>query len=271
VVFSGGEPLLHSNLFLLADHLREAGIRVTLLSTGQRLAELAEKVAFHTDDTILSLDGPELVHDDIRRVKGAFRTMVQGLNQVRKYRPDYALSCRTTVQRRNFTLLRQTLLAARSAGFDSISYLAADVASEAFNRSRGWNQARQRQVAVPRDEIANLEHEIEQLIREHSAEIESGFLRESPEKLRRIVHHFRVQCGEVQAIAPRCNAPWVSAVVEADGAVRPCFFHAPLGSIQDRSLLDVVNSSDGLRFREKLVVEENSICQRCVCSLYLER
>ena len=36
VIFSGGEPLLHSHLFSLCDVLREKGIKVTLLSTGQR-------------------------------------------------------------------------------------------------------------------------------------------------------------------------------------------------------------------------------------------
>src|SRR5689334_3090440 len=34
VVFTGGEPLMHSNLFALADLLRGRGIKVTILSTG---------------------------------------------------------------------------------------------------------------------------------------------------------------------------------------------------------------------------------------------
>jgi len=72
VVFSGGEPLLHANVFNLSDLLREIGIRVTLLSTGLLLKPHAREVATRTNDTILSLDGPETIHNQIRRVKGAF-------------------------------------------------------------------------------------------------------------------------------------------------------------------------------------------------------
>jgi MoaA/NifB/PqqE/SkfB family radical SAM enzyme len=270
VVLSGGEPLLHSDLFSLTHLLRKEGIRVTLLSTGQRLAELAAKIALQTDDAILSLDGPEQVHDKIRRVEGAFQNLARGIRAVREHRLSYPFSCRTTVQRQNFRLLRQTLWAAHSAGFDSISFLAADLTSAAFNRPGGWSETRRHEVGIPIDEIAGLEDEIECLIQEHAPDIRSGYIRESPEKLRRIAHHFRAHWGEIQPIAPRCNAPWVSAVVEADGTVRPCFFHKALGNLQTQSLVEVINSDEAQRFRRGLNVATNAICQRCVCSLHFE-
>jgi Fe-coproporphyrin III synthase len=269
VVFSGGEPLLHSNLFALTGLLRTAGIRVTLLSTGQRLSDFSAQVARHTDDSILSLDGPESVHDAIRRVTGAFRKLVLGMEEVRRHKPDYPFSCRTTVQRANFRYLRQTLETARSAGFDSISYLAADVTSTAFNHPESWNERDREKVAVPKEDIIDLENEIEHLIQEHASAIESGFILESPEKLRRIVRHFKAQCCIVEPAAPRCNAPWVSAVVEADGTVRPCFFHRAVGNIRNQPLVEIVNNSEALLFRKSLDVETNPTCQRCVCSLYL--
>jgi MoaA/NifB/PqqE/SkfB family radical SAM enzyme len=164
--------------------------------------------------------------------------------------------------------LRQTLLTARSAGFDSISFLAADVTSSAFNRPETWDKIRQAKVALDKDQVALLEDEVERLIREHGSEIESGFVRESPEKLRRIVHHFRAQVDLAEPVSPKCNAPWVSAVVESDGTVRPCFFHKSIGNIGDASLLQVINGPDGIRFRDQLDVAANPTCRRCVCSLY---
>jgi radical SAM protein with 4Fe4S-binding SPASM domain len=69
-------------------------------------------------------------------------------------------------------------------------------------------------------------------------------------------------------VAPRCNAPWVSAAVEADGTVRPCFFHPPIGKVDQRTTLgDVLNSEEAVRFRGSLDVASNPICRRCVCSL----
>lgn len=270
VVFSGGEPLLHSNIFALAALLRSVGIRVTLLSSGQLLSDFATQLAEHTDDTILSLDGPEPVHDVIRRVKGAFRSLVRGIEEVRGRRASYPFSCRTTVQRENYRHLRETLRAAKSMGVESISFLAADVTSTAFNRPNPWSQTKQRSIVIPEDGISAFEEEVENLIQEHAPDIESGFLRESPSKLRRLVLHARAQHNQLQPVAPRCNAPWISAVVEADGTVRPCFFHRSIGNVHDHSLADILNSQEALRFREQLDIQSDPICQRCVCSLYLE-
>src|SRR6185312_9975980 len=64
-----------------------------------------------------------------------------------------------------------------------------------------------------------------------------------------------------------CNAPWVSAVVEADGTVRPCFFHRPVGAVNGLRLEQVLNGPEAVQFRRNLDVATNSVCQRCVCSL----
>jgi Fe-coproporphyrin III synthase len=269
VVLSGGEPLLHSHLFGLCDLLRELGIRVTLLSTGLLLKPHAREVATRTNDTIVSLDGPEPIHDQIRRVKGAFARLSEGVADVKRCRPTYSFSCRTTVQRANFRYLRKTVAAARAVGFESLSFLAADVTSTAFNRPGGWNETRQNQIALSGEEIPLLADEMDALIRDCAGEIETGFVRESPEKLRRIVYHFRAHLGGTEAISPKCNAPWVSAVIESDGSVRPCFFHKVLGNIHDNTLLEVLNGAEAIQFRQELDIPTNPICRRCVCSLHL--
>ncbi|MEW5974737.1 MAG: radical SAM protein [Acidobacteriota bacterium] len=270
VVFSGGEPLLHSNLFALCELLKSRNVQTTLLSTGRRLKECARQVVQWVDDVILSLDGPAPVHDRIRRVRGAYGQMVEAIHEIRRHNPLFPIACRSTVQRNNFRYLRDTLKAARLAGFDSISFLAVDLVSSAFNRADGWGPERQSQISLSNDEISELESEIESLIGDHADEIRSGFLKESPAKLRRIVDHFRAHLGLVDPVAPRCNAPWVSAVIEADGTVRPCFFHGSLGNVREASLTAILNAPSSLRFRQDLDVSQNPVCQRCVCSLYWE-
>jgi len=260
---------LHSHLFSLCGLLRENGIKVTLLSTGQRLKELSQEISEHTDGTILSLDGPEPVHDTIRRVKGAFAQMKDGVLAVRRVHPRYSFSGRVTVQRVNFPFLRETVHAGRTLGLDSISFLAVDASSNAFNRPTAWDAKRQQQVVIPRNQLSELEEEIENLIREFHEDIQSGFIRESPDKLRRIAHHFRRLAGQEPPCSPRCNAPWVSTVIEANGEVRPCFFHETLGNIHQQELREILNGPKALRFRESLDVKTNPICQHCVCSLYL--
>ncbi len=266
VVFSGGEPLMHSDLPALSKLLRAEGIRVTLLTAGLLLERFAGDVAEHTDDVIISLDGPAEIHDRIRGVPGAFRRLERGVAALRSHRP-IPIQARCTVQRTNASHLRRAVRTARERGLNAISFLAADVHSEAFNRPGGWPQAREGQVALNSREVDDLHAEVESLIQEFPAEIRSGFVVENPKKLRRIVSHFRARLGQAEAVAPRCNAPWFSAVIETDGTYRPCFFHSPLGNIQDGPLHEILNNPRAIEFRRHLDVSRNPICRRCVCSL----
>ncbi len=268
VVFSGGEPLMHSDLFRLAALLRERSVTTTLLTTGLLLERDADNVGESIDEVIVSLDGPAAIHDDIRRVPNAFYTMAAGVSCLTE-RFSTPVHARCTVQRRNREALCDTVESAGIIGVDSISFLAADLTSEAFNRPAELPADRQTDFAPNVDELQELEEEIETLISEYEDDIADGFIREDAGKLRRIVKHFRAHHGLEVPVAPRCNAPWVSAVVESDGTVRPCFFHKPIGNARD-GLAAALNSSAALSFREGLDVASNPVCRRCVCSLHYE-
>jgi len=123
VVFSGGEPLMHSDLFRLASTLRRKNIRVTMLSTGLLLERNAQRIIDNIDDVIVSLDGPQEIHDRIRRVAGAYERLAAGVAALR----SIPVAARSTVQRQNHAHLRDTVEAAKGLGLKSISFLAADI------------------------------------------------------------------------------------------------------------------------------------------------
>lgn len=268
VVFSGGEPLMHSDLFRLAEMLREKSIRVTVLSTGLLLKRHAQKLAAGVDDLIVSLDGPPAVHDEIRRVPGAFSALQDGIGEVKRWNHLLPVSARCTVQKRNHACIQETASAAKELGLASISFLGADLTSEAFNRPEAWGAVRQSQIALSLEEIETLERELDSLNETWSG---TGFVLENREKLQRIATHFKAHLGICKPVAPKCNAPWVSAVVEADGTVRPCYFHPPIGSLRSQSLTQVLNGFEAQRFRASLDVDSNPVCRRCVCSLHLRQ
>jgi sulfatase maturation enzyme AslB (radical SAM superfamily) len=180
-----------------------------------------------------------------------------------------AVRARCTVQKANHRSLCAVVQSAKEMTLNSISFLAADLTSDAFNRPQAWSSEHQNRVALDDREVDALEAEIERLISEHGLDIESGFVVESASKLRRIVLHFRAHLGEAQHVAPRCNAPWVSAVIEASGEVRPCFFHPSLGNVHNQTLQEILNGPEGLRFRASLDVATNPVCRQCVCSLHI--
>lgn len=266
VVLSGGEPLMHSDLRTLCAFLRELDVRLTLLTTGLLLTKRAVEVAECFDDVIVSLDGPAAIHDGIRRVKGAFQFIQSGVADIRELRPGMKVTARTTVQKANHRHLRETVVGAKTIGLGGISFLAADLTSEAFNRSLLWPVERQNEIALTANEVQVLEDEIEKLIANHAQEIRTGYIAESASKLHRIVNHFKAHLGHARNQSPACNAPWVSAVIETDGSVRPCFFHRAVGNIHEADFLDIMNGGNARAFRDSLNIDENPICRRCVCS-----
>jgi Fe-coproporphyrin III synthase len=267
VVLTGGEPLLHNDLAALCNFFREQNIRLTLLTTGLLLHKRAEEIANLFDDIIVSLDGPQGIHDTIRRVSGAYNLIHNGIAAIRNHSPSIPITGRTTIQKANYRHLRGTVDAARALGLDSISFLAADLTSEAFNRPLLWPGERQNEIALTLEETKALEEEIENLILEYEIDIAHKYIVESPTKLRKIARRFREHLGLLSPEAPICNAPWASAVVDVDGSVRPCFFHHTIGNLTSSTLEEVINGSAAQSFRRSLDIENNPTCQRCVCSL----
>jgi MoaA/NifB/PqqE/SkfB family radical SAM enzyme len=266
VMLSGGEPLMHPNLWSLCRALKTVPARITLLSTGLLLARHAAEIVQFCDDVIVSLDGSETVHDRIRAVPNAFRDLAEGVAALKTAARDFPVSARCVLQRANFADLPNIVATAREIGLDRISFLAADVSSTAFNRPQHWPAEHVASVALTGEEALRFAAIVEDTIARHASDFASGFIVESPERLRRLVQYFRAVNGQGPFPKVSCNAPWVSTVIEADGTVRPCFFHRPLGNIRKQSIGDILNSKDAIEFRRSLDVERNLVCSRCVCT-----
>lgn len=205
VLLSGGEPLLHPDLWGLVAPLTRRGVGITLLAAGPGLAEQAAPIARHVDDLVISLDGPPAVHDRIRGRRGAFDLLARGLAALRSLAPGLHIGARCTVQRGNHTQLRATLRTAIELDLDSLSFLAVDAHSQAFHRSAADPQGSRRRLLPDAAEIDALEHELKALWAEPESRCR---LVETPARLQaRLVDHFRA-LSEGHLPAPgSCNAP----------------------------------------------------------------
>ena len=104
----------------------------------------------------------------------------------------------------------------------------------------------------------------------------SGFIAESPQKLRRILQYFSAIRGLGPYPPVRCNAPEFSAVVGATGRVQPCFFiSGPLdarisdtGARPGGDLGSVLNSSGMSALRTAIRDGRRAECKTCVCSMW---
>lgn len=269
VVFSGGEALMHSNLWTLCSLLHQIGIKITLLSTGLLLQKNASDIVNHVDEVIVSIDGSQLIHDQIRNIPNGFEKIAAGIQAVRKIKPSFRITSRSVVQRYNFRDLINTVKAAKKIGLDQLSFLAADISTSAFNHVEKMSTERASEIALNKDEALEFETIVEKSFLILKEEYDSGFIAESPSKMKRIVQHYRAVNGLGEYAEAHCNAPWVSAVIETDGTVLPCFFQKAYGNIYEHDFLTIINSAEAISFRKNLNVAKDPICKKCVCSLHV--
>ncbi|HZY37690.1 MAG TPA: radical SAM protein [Mucilaginibacter sp.] len=269
VAMSGGEALLNTNFFRLCELLKNIGIKITLLSTGLSIKKNAEQLIKWVDEIIVSLDGDEPLHDAIRNIPGAFSKLKEGVEHIKSTAPWYRITGRTVIHRLNFRNWEAIINEAKIMDLDQVSFLPADVSSHAFNRQMAWAEPRQHEILLAENELPELQSIISCITDQHEVDFASGFIAESPAKMRQIHQYYAAFYGLNPFPFKKCNAPWVSTVIEADGNVRPCFFHEVLGNIRDASLDNILNKPEAVNFRKTLDVRTNLTCVKCVCSLNL--
>jgi MoaA/NifB/PqqE/SkfB family radical SAM enzyme len=175
---------------------------------------------------------------------------------------------RVTVQRTNFAELSAFVRLARALGAQQVSFLAADVSSShAFGRA-GASAA---DIALRREDLPQLARSLAQLERHHQQDFASGFIAERPHKLRRLLQYYSALCGIGPFPPTRCNAPQFSAVIEADGHVKPCFFiRGPQDAVASAGLDAALNGAPMVQLRAEIRAGGRAECVTCVCSMWRE-
>jgi len=269
VVMSGGEALLNTNFFRLCEILKNQGIKVSLLTTGLSIKNNAEQLLKWVDDLIVSIDGDELLHDAIRNIPNAFKKLKEGVEYIKQLNPAYRITARTVIHRLNFRNWQAIINEAKTMGINQVSFLPADVSSHAFNRQTAWAEPKQHEILISEKELPELQETIFYIINNNKRLFDNHFIAESTLKIQNIYQYYAAFYGLNPFPYKKCNAPWVSTVVEADGSVRPCFFHDVIGNIRDTSLDKILNSDKAIQFRKGLDMDTNDTCVKCVCALNL--
>jgi len=264
VLISGGEPLLHRQWVDIAEMLRQGGLRLWLLTSGLSLKKHARRVARVFESVTVSLDGTDpRMYAGVRGVD-AFDVVCDGIRAAAM--AGVAPSVRVTVQRTNFAALPEFVDLARQLGARQISFLAADLGNpNAFGRNAGFEA----DVALRPTDLRRFDATLTALERDHEADFHSGFIEETPGKLRRLLDYYTAVCGLGVYPPVRCNAPQFSAVVGADGRVSPCFFiPGPPPSVVRKSLRAELNSAAMVELRGAIRAGRRPECRTCVCSLW---
>jgi radical SAM protein with 4Fe4S-binding SPASM domain len=119
LVFTGGEPLLCKNLFVLAQHAQSHGLTIALATNGTLVTRQAARIASAGFRRVsISLDGPDAgTHDRFRRVDGAFDRAVDGFLHLKAL--GVSLQVNTTVTVHNRERLDDIYELVRTLGADA--------------------------------------------------------------------------------------------------------------------------------------------------------
>ncbi|HEY0769883.1 MAG TPA: radical SAM protein, partial [Sphingobacteriaceae bacterium] len=191
IVFSGGEALMHSNLWEFASVLKRENIKLTLLSTGLLLSKHAESILMYIDGVIVSLDGSEEVHDAIRQVPNGFQKLAEGVRRLKTLDATFPVTGRCVLQRHNYADFVNIVRSARSLGLDQISFLAADVSSTAFNRAEAWNEQHVTDIVLTEPQIAHFEQIVTSSFVELQTDYSNRFIAEPPSKMLKLVQYYK--------------------------------------------------------------------------------
>lgn len=264
VLLSGGEPLLNPEWPLIAELLRSRGLRVWLLTSGLSLAKHANRVAELFESITVSLDGTNPATYAAIRGLDAFDKVCEGIRAAAaKGLPP---SLRVTVQKANYRELPAFVDLAKELGARQVSFLAVDVANpHAFART----SAASNELALGPDDLPLLQDCLTAMESAYAADFRSGFIAESPRKLRLILEYFAAVNGLGPLPAVRCNAPEFSAVVNATGRVQPCFFISGPSNLSSHDGLASALDDDAMReLRSAIADGQRHECKTCVCSMW---
>ena len=122
LLFSGGEPLLRSDLTELASYAVSKGIRAVISTNGTLITE--EKAMLLKDAGVsyvgISLDGLEKVNDHFRGVKGAFKKAINGIKNCQNV--GLKVGLRFTINKLNMDQVPSIFDLAESMSIDRICF-----------------------------------------------------------------------------------------------------------------------------------------------------
>ena len=264
VLLSGGEPLLNPEWAAIARLLRKNGLKVWLLTSGLALAKHAQRAVELFDAITVSLDGTDSPTYAAIRGLDAFHKVCGGILAAAGH--GTPPSIRVTLQRRNFRQLPAFVDLAKDVGARQVSFLAVDVANpHAFGRTDDFVS----DLALRTEDLPELERILDSMEQAYREEFRSGFIAESPQKLRRILQYFAAVLGQGPYPPVRCNAPEFSAVIGATGRVQPCFFiSGPSDSQIEADFRSALNSRGMEALRGDIRAGARAECKTCVCSMW---
>jgi len=278
---TGGEPFLYPGIVELLNYAKARGCSVFIVTNGVKLQQYAEEIVRNEWDLlVVSFDGPEEIHDACRRTEGAYRTAIQGIHAVQKWRSQLKKArpfvvTSTILSRENAECLDATFEIGRILNPDIMAVFLSWFTSEQLGKA---------QHELLRDALGVEAFTWKAYAREFSMEDAHLFM----DALARVemkkwpfehvmipslsgtdVRDYYLEPSKMFGF-DKCITPFLEVNVMPNGDVVTCrdYIDVKVGNIAEKKLLDIWNDEGFVRFRRLLIAKGGLLpqCTRC-CGL----
>lgn len=280
VSITSTEPLLYEPLPRAIRAAKSRGLGVNVTTNGLLLSRRhSELLASGLNRLTISLDGPADVHDRIRGVPGAFRTIEKGLIELieqkrRTGNPRPAITINTVITNLNAGTLGLLLEALPLADLEQVTFALMSFChqelADRHNALWGGKYPASRtclegDTDPSRVDVPSLKAELDAIRAKYPDKVHFFF-----ENTTRFLEKYFHRPDEFMDFRP-CLFPWFTAQITASGdliGVTRCYPRT-FGNILDRPFLDVWNGAEMRAFRKDLRKHRRfPACTRCEGVLY---
>ena len=251
--FTGGEPLLRKDIFLLIKEAKKRRIGTNLNTNGFFLEEKAEEIIDSGLDTLtVSVEShdPE-VHDSIRNCKNSFNRLEKGIKKLNKLRKEKKthkpfIMIRANVSKANYKELEKY--------FEYWKDKVDDIKLQPIHEGTANNflHVQKDGILFQGDEEKEYLKYMRRLYKKYPS-INTGYHNE--------FYNFFFNKKEMEK-KYRCFALYTILTLDPYGNVYPCTeFISKLGNLRKESLIRILNNKKSRNFRKMLKKKQN----KCFC------
>jgi len=266
IALSGGEPTIHPDFLKIVEEGSRRGIYMAVATNGMRFSsieftEKALKAGLKYAEVSLDSVSPE-IHDEIRGVKGAWETTIQGVMNLVKMNASVGLAM--TVTKLNYREIEDMVKLGEELGVKRVIF---------FNfipTGRGRDIVKLDLTPVEREELLRKVYELARKSRVQVASTAPQLARVSWQMSGGgdcLPTHFTPPRSQsLRALAEfigGCGAGRIYAAIQPDGKVAPCvFLPIIVGDLRANSFQEIWSSSPVLRkLRDKELLKKP--CGEC--------
>jgi len=265
IMISGGEPLLHPELKVILNDIKELGMH-QLLNTNALLLDQQNWIHHvDLDELVVSMD--DASPDSYKQLRGidAYKKICMNIKKFKQNSTNTKIKIRTTINKYNYNKIHKIFDFANQNRISGIGFSPADINSTSFSRHK-MDKTRANKL---KKQILPSLFELELFIKEFQPSHFQyklldqmallGISQWNGEQYLQCLKYYREVLSDNHLFYENkpCAFPDIAMVLDYDGCLKNCFYSESFGNIQNLANINW-NTDAGIK---KLI--SNSTCSTC--------